>query len=124
MYMIYIYKMIYTTYNIYIFIKFLYNFFFFSSEVFFKIALLKNFTKFTGNICARISFSIKFQLGVCNLIRTETPAQLFSVTYKIFKNIPFVEHLRTAPSEKGSIKSNSTVRRLSKIFLSEKLVFW
>ena len=55
MYMIYIYKMIYTTYNIYIFIKFLYNFFFFSSKVFFKIALLKNFTKFTGkHLCQNL----------------------------------------------------------------------
>ena len=57
MYMIYIYiyNMIYTIYNIYIFIKFLYNFFFFSSEVFFKIALLKNFTKFTGkHLCQNL----------------------------------------------------------------------
>ena len=47
--------MIYTIYNIYIFIKFLYNFFFFSSEVFFKIALLKNFTKFTGkHLCQNL----------------------------------------------------------------------
>ena len=36
---------------------------------------------------------------------------------KIFKNIYLAEHLRTASSDKGSIKSNNTVRSLSKIFL-------
>ena len=47
-------------------------------EMFFKKSVLKNFAKFTGNICASVSFLIKFQVSLCNFIKKETLAQVFS----------------------------------------------
>ena len=47
-------------------------------EVFFKKSILKNFAKFTGNTCASVSFLIKFQVSICNFIKKETLAQVFS----------------------------------------------
>ena len=52
-------------------------------------------------------------LETCNFIKTETSAQVFFCEfYKIFKNMYFVDHLRTIASENRNIKSNSTVRNL------------
>ena len=83
-----------------------------SSEVFYKIGVLKSFTKFTEKYLCRSLF-----LEACNFIKTKNLTQIFFVCFcKIFKNIYFVGHLRTAASEKGSINSNNTVRSLSKIW--------
>ena len=51
--------------------------------------------------CARLSFLIKLQAQACNFIKKEALAQvMFSYeNCKIFKNIYFIEHLRTTASE-------------------------
>ena len=40
-------------------------------KCYFKKAVLKNLVKLTGNNCARISFLIKLQPEVCNIINKE-----------------------------------------------------
>ena len=63
-----------------------------------------------------MSLSIKFQRGDRSFIKTETPAQVFPVIFaKFLRTTNFVEPLRTAASEKRSIKSNSKIKSLSKI---------
>ena len=42
-------------------------------KCYFKKAVLKNLVKLTGNNCARISFLIKLQPEVCNIINKEVP---------------------------------------------------
>ena len=79
-------------------------------EVFCEKGVLRNFAKFTGNTCARVSFLIKLQAApatllkkglwhrcfpVCNFIKKETLAQVFSCEFcEISKNTFFIEHLR------------------------------
>ena len=76
-----------------------------SSEVLYKIDVLKI-----------LQNSLK--TPVFNFIKTETPEQVFFYDFcKIVKNTYLVDHLLTDGSENGSIKSNNTVRSLSKVFL-------
>ena len=54
-----------------------------------KVGILRNFTKFTGNICARVSFLIKLQiLGLQFYLKRDSST----------KNIFFTEHLRETAS--------------------------
>ena len=51
------------------------------------------------NNCARVSFLIKLQVLVCNFIKKESLAQVFSFEFcEISKNNFFTEHLRTTAS--------------------------
>ena len=51
------------------------------------------------NSCARVSFLIKLQPKGCNLIKTETLAQMFSCEfYEISKKTYFTEYLRMTSS--------------------------
>ena len=60
------------------------------------------------------------RLEACNFINTETLARVFFFEFwKIFKKSYIVEHLRTAASENGNMKSNNTVRNLQKIFVQK-----
>ena len=61
-------------------------------EVCYKKSALKNFAKFTGKHLRR-------SLHTCNIVKRETPAQVFSCEFcKIFKNTFFTEHLQMAAS--------------------------
>ena len=52
------------------------------------------------NTCVTVSFLIKLQLEVCNFIKKETLAQVFSCEFcEISKNIFFKKHLRVTASE-------------------------
>ena len=52
------------------------------------------------NTCARVSFLIKLQVSVCNFIKKETLAQVFSCEVcKNFKNTFFTEQLWTTASK-------------------------
>ena len=92
-----------------------------SLKVFYKLDVLKNLAKFTGEHCA-------LSLEVWNFVKAETPAQVsFCEFCKIFKNTCFTEHIRTATSENGRIKSNRTVRSQklkNLIFCTERLTLW
>ena len=57
---------------------------------------LKNFAKFTENIYADVSFSIKFQVADWKETRVQVSSYEFC---KNFKNDYLVEHLRTAVSD-------------------------
>ena len=53
-----------------------------------------------GNTCARVPFLIKLQAEVCNFIKKETLAQMFSCEIcEISKNTLFIEHLRVTASD-------------------------
>ena len=55
-------------------------------KVFYKKGVLRNFEKFTGKHRVRVSFLIKLQ-AVCNFIKRETLAQVFSCDFReISKN--------------------------------------
>ena len=83
------------------------------SEVPYKIGVFKNFAKFAGKHLCRILSYIKLHPGGLQFYQKKTPAQvLFCKICKIIKSTYFLEHLRTAASENGSIKSNNTVRSL------------
>ena len=43
-------------------------------DVFRKLSVHKNFAEFTRNACARVSFLIKLQVEVCDLLKQETLA--------------------------------------------------
>ena len=64
-------------------------------DVFYKIGVLKNFTKYTGKCLYQSLF-----LEACNFIKTRLRCRCFLYFCKVFRNIYFVEHLRTAASEK------------------------
>ena len=67
-------------------------------EVFFKIVVLKKFAKFTGKHMCLSLFPNKVG-GWSFFIKKETPKQVFSSEFcKNFKNIYFVEHMKTAAS--------------------------
>ena len=62
-------------------------------EVLYKKGVLNNFTKFTGKLVPESLFL------VCNFIKKETLAQVFSCEFcEIVKNTCFEEHLRKAAS--------------------------
>ena len=50
-------------------------------EVFCKKGVIRNFTKFTGKHLASVSFLIKLQAQVCNFIKKEALAQVFSCEF-------------------------------------------
>ena len=77
-----------------------------SSEVFLKI--LQNLPE---NICAGASV---WRTAI--LLKQRLRHRYFLCFCKIFKNIYFLEHLRAASSEIGSINSNNMVRSLSEIW--------
>ena len=59
-------------------------------EVFCKKGVLRNFAKFTGKTCARVSFFNKVAGKVCNFIKKESLAQVFSCEFcEISKNTFF-----------------------------------
>ena len=65
-----------------------------TKQVFLKIS--ENSQENTG---AKLHFKINLQASACNLIKTETLAQVFSSEFcQIFKNSFFKEHLRTPAS--------------------------
>ena len=52
------------------------------------------------NTCARVPFLIKLQAEICNFIKKETLAQMFSCEIcEISKNTFFIEHLRVTASD-------------------------
>ena len=67
--------------------------------MFCKKDILRNLTKFTGkNLCQRLLFN-KITNLVCNFIKKETLAQLFSCEFRaICKNTLSTEHLMTTAS--------------------------
>ena len=51
------------------------------------------------NTCVRVSFLVKSQASVCNFIKKETLAQVFSWNFcEIFKNVFSIEHLQATAS--------------------------
>ena len=59
-----------------------------------KKAFLKISQNSKKNTCARVSFLMKFLTEVCNFIKKETLAQVFSCEFfEISKNTFFTEHL-------------------------------
>ena len=70
-------------------------------EVFCKKDILRNFAKFTW-----VSFLLKLQDSVCNFIKKETLAQVFSCEFcEISKNTYFTEHVWTTASIYGNFYS-------------------
>ena len=66
------------------------------------------------NTYVRISFLIKLQAQVCNFIKKETPAKMFSYEFcGISKNTFFTEHLWTTASEVLLIICNNFVNSIS-----------
>ena len=91
-----------------------------SSEGFYKKGVLKNLANFTERTLSWASFLIKFQPGSLQLYWNKDSST--NVSLWILQN--FSENLLCGTSanscfENGSIKSNATVRKLSKIWL-----FW
>ena len=65
-----------------------------------KKGVLRNLTKFT---CARVSFLISCKAQVCDFIKKEAVAQMFSCKFCEFsKNTFFTEHLRAIAPESCS----------------------
>ena len=68
-------------------------------EVFYKKGVLKNLQNLQENICAGVSFLIKFP--ACNFIKIETPVPAFCCEFcEIFKNTFYTKHVGTTASEK------------------------
>ena len=73
-----------------------------------KEAVLKNFPIFTGKHLCRDLFLINKVAGLkaCNVIKNETPTQVFSCEYcDIFKSIYFEEHQRRNAFKHYSLKN-------------------
>ena len=59
-----------------------------------KKDVLKNLEKFTGNICVRVSFLIKFQASACNFIKKKNLVKVLSCEFcETFENNFFTENL-------------------------------
>ena len=68
--------------------------------VFFKKGIHKNFAKSTGKHQCRIVFFNKITASASNLIKKESPAQVFSYEFcEIVRNSFFIKHLRATASE-------------------------
>ena len=80
---------------------------FFRPEVFCKISVFRNFAKFTGkHLCQRPE--------VCNFIKKETPAQVFSYEFcEIFKNTYFYRAPMLAASQLSQINPFQTMFHFS-----------
>ena len=76
-----------------------------------KYVFLKILQSFQENICIGVSI-----WRTATLLKQDPGTYVFLCFCKIFKNIYFVKHLRTAASAKGSINGNNTVKSLSKIW--------
>ena len=59
-------------------------------EVFYEKVFLKISNNSEENTCARVSLLIKLQASVCNFIKKETPAQLFSCEFATFLRALFL----------------------------------
>ena len=81
-----------------------------------KKGVIRDFIKFTGkHLRVRVSFLVKLQAQVCNFIKKETPAQVFSSELcEISNNTFFTEHLWTTASEVLLIICNNFVNSISR----------
>ena len=89
-----------------------------------KVGVLKNFAKFTGKHPCQ-SLLIKLQAEVCNFIKKETAAQVFSCEFcEHFKNTFLTEHLWITASEvlKGRAPANKSTLSLTHLIVWSVLV--
>ena len=54
--------------------------------------IFKDFAKFTGKIFAKVSFLIELQAKTCNIIKKQTLAQCFPVSFAKFLRAPCLQN--------------------------------
>ena len=69
-------------------------------EVYYKKGVLKNFAKFTEkHLCQSLFFKLNCKSKVCNFIKKDTLAQMFSCDFfaRFLRTLFFIEHLLLLP---------------------------